>query len=126
MNPTDITFRPEKTGKQALSVKLEYVTNTAQRLFHMIPGTDIYDNEMGLDIIKESKRPANNGTRNTEYESRIIDQFNAYTDLSVRSVMALYEDNTLKVYMSVTYQDQTYKMVADSQSDELNILSTGR
>ena len=116
--PTSITFRTESSGNMAVATPLENIANTVQRLFHIIPGSDDYDPEMGLDIVGRSRTSSeNDGSRDTDYEITIMKQLQTYTNIRPLSVIATYENNTLKVGLSLEYSNRIYQLAITSEPD---------
>ena len=118
-SPTDITFRAEQGGKQAISTRLEYVVNIAQRLLHMRPGDDDYDPEMGLNIMKETNVAAEDGSRNTDFEQKALRQFQTYTDIAIQNIIAIYKDHVLRVQITFRFQGEAYAIFSTSDPDSL-------
>ena len=75
------TFRMGRVGDPIVSNGIEAVCNILQRLLFMVPGMDDYNTNMGLDITTRAKRSYIDNTRDTEYESMIVEQMNTYTDI---------------------------------------------
>lgn len=108
MPSADFTFRTEQSGKMALSGDKEHIVNVLQMLFHMVPGTDDYSPDLGLDIRSKAFQPHVEGYRDSAYESRISEQLSAYTDLTPHEVITTYTNGRLSIYLLVSYNNSDY------------------
>lgn len=115
----DFSFRVEHTGGMAVTSGGEFICNTVQRLFYMVPGMDEYNREMGLDITTRAKRPYQDGARDTEYETEIMRQFITYTDIIPTVVVALYQSKMLIITMAATYNGEEFTIRASSDPNRL-------
>lgn len=113
----DLTFRMGRTGSMVVGKRGEYVCNIVQMLFSMVPGTDEFDINRGLDIRSRNHKPYTEGTRDTEYENEILQQFTTYTDLMPLNIVAMYLRGTFLVYMEISYENQVYSL--DINADTL-------
>lgn len=93
---------------------MEYICNVAQRLFYMIPGTDDYNKNMGLDITTRAHRPYDSDMRDVEYEQMVMEQFLTYTDIIPAIVNAVYKDNVLTVTMTASYNGEDFQIIITS------------
>lgn len=118
---TDFTFRTEQSGKMALSGDKEHIVNVLQMLFHLVPGTDDYLPDLGLDIRSKAFQPHVEGHRDNSYESKISEQLSAYTDLTPMEVMATYMNNRLNVYLRVRYNNNDYTIGIGRGSDSRSV-----
>ena len=121
---SDVTFRQSRNYNNPTSSEGEYIVNVAQRLFHMIPGDDEYNPDMGLDIDAHSKKQHENGERDRVYENDIRDQFTRFTSIVPLGVVAIYMNKVLYIMMNIQFQGSTYRMEASSALD--NIVSITR
>ncbi|MCM1295172.1 MAG: hypothetical protein NC311_06495 [Muribaculaceae bacterium] len=103
----------------ALSSGAEFICNVAQRLFYMVPGTDSYNRDMGLDITTRAKRPYQDGFRDSDYEQDVLKQFLAYTDIIPSAVVAIYQDKLLIVTMLAKYNGEEFTLRASSDPNRL-------
>ena len=130
MNTTDISYRMDRIGNMIEPKRGEYVCNIAQMLFNLVPGTDEYDINRGLNIRGKLYQPMVEGTRDASYENEIIQQFTRYTDLIPSNVIAVYLNKQYHVYMDVTYRNQVYMMDITADPDTLTVMlrdnSTGK
>lgn len=119
---TDLTFRHDRTGNMVIGKRGEYVVNIVQMLFNMKPGTDEFDSDKGLYISSKYFTHYTNNTRDSEYESKIVQQFTTYTDLIPSNVIAMYIDNTLRIYMMIRYEGNIYEMDMVFKNDTLTAM----
>jgi len=115
----DISWRLEYTGMAAVTSGLEYVINVANRLFFMIPGIDDYNKDMGLDIQTRAQRAAADGSRDTEYEQMIMQQFRTYTDIIPTGVVAIYQGHLLMIHMTAVYNGEDFQLKTSSDPNRL-------
>ena len=106
----DLTYRMESSGAPALTSPAEYIMNVAQRLFNMIPGTDDFNKDMGLNISSRMRMAMENGETDPDFESRIMKQFSTYTDIVPVSVHVIYHNKTANIIMDVAYNNQRFEM----------------
>ena len=120
LSKSDLTFRmTTRTGEAIVSRNGESICNTFQRLLYMVPGTDDYEKNMGLDITTRAKKPHVNGERDTEYEAKIVEQLYAYTDIVPLNIVAIFQDQILIIYMDCMIDNQEFRLQASSDSDKL-------
>lgn len=120
LRKSDITFRMStRTGEAIVSSNGESVCNMFQRLLYMVPGTDDYNKNMGLDITTRAKKPHINGTRDTEYEALVAEQLFAYTDIVPLNVVAIFQDQILAIYMDCRIDDQEFRLQTSSDTNKL-------
>ena len=119
LGKTDITFRQSRTYANPTAATGEYVVNIAQRIFHMRKGEDEYSPGMGLDIQSRANSLAEERTRDTEYETEIVNQFNRYTDLVPTMVLCTFLKRTLIVIMEVRHQNTIYRLQVTSEPNTL-------
>lgn len=123
--PSDFSFHMDRTGKPIVTSGAEHVRAVVTRLFGMLPGTDEYNPEMGLDLIGRRTRTYVEMTRDTEYETMIKKQLTTYTDLVPIEVSAVYMNKTLIVSLTVQYFGDSYTMQLSSELDaELDTLTS--
>ena len=120
----DFTNRVESSGKVALSSNAEHIVNVIQRLLHISPGTDIYNPDMGLDVIARSRRPYTDGYRDTTYETLIGRQILEYTDIVPVNIVAVYKNQSLVLYMDVRYSDQLYRLQIGTDESDVRTMIT--
>ena len=118
----DITFRSDFSGNATLATGLHYYLGIINMLFNMVPGTDPYNPEMGLDVAKLRFTTGVQNQRNTEYESKIANQFNKYTDLNISSVIVQFIDDQWKITFTVTTNSATYNAFVGYRNDTLDVL----
>lgn len=128
INSTDITFRANEGDRTwAYASDTEHVLSTIQRLLYMTPGTDIYQPDMGLDLVGRSRRAYREGDRDTEYESKVVEQLNKYTDIVVTSIACVFQNEVLTVSMGATYNSVEFRMQITSDPTKLeNIITRGQ
>ena len=97
----------------------EHVLDTINRLFHMVPGTDEYDPNWGLNIAAQKFIPHDKNGRNSQYENDILTQLGKYTDLTAKTVTARYYKDNLVVLMDIMYKNKTYMVSISSEPDSL-------
>ena len=122
MATKDITFRSDFSGNATLATGLHYYLGIINMLFNMVPGTDPYNPEMGLDVAKLRFTAGVQNHRNTEYESNIANQFNKYTDLNISSVIVQFIDDQWKITFTVTTNSATYNAFVGYRDDTLDVL----
>lgn len=122
----DLTLRHDRGGSLILGKRAEYVVNITTMLFNTKPGTDEYDSEKGLYIDAKRYQTYTQNTRDSQYESKIVDQFTKYTDLIPISVVATYVNKSLYVNMSVKYQGEIYNMDITADNDTLTAVLQSR
>lgn len=97
---------------------LEHILNTCQRIFHKAPDRDIYSKEsgLGLDIMARSQTAYNKGIRERDYdyERKIQEQFNLYTDIILTNVMVTFSNKTLVVKLAGIWQDVEFELETTS------------
>lgn len=120
----DLTFRTGTSREWAIASKTEHVLNTIQRLLYMTPGTDIYNPDAGLDVVGRARRAYKEGDRDTEYENRVTEQINTYTDIIVNSVVCLFQNETLVIAMNATYDSVEFRLRLTSDPATLENLIT--
>lgn len=118
----DLTYRTDRTGNMVKGKRGEYVCNLAQLLFNMVPGTDEYEPDKGLDIARKRNRTYTKETRDTDYENQIVTQFTKYTDLIPVNVIAMYMNNSLHIYMSIRFEGAIYEMDLIDSNDSLTAM----
>lgn len=118
----DLTYRTDRTGNMVKGKRGEYVCNLAQLLFNMVPGTDEYEPDKGLDIARKRNRTYTKETRDTDYENQIVAQFTKYTDLIPVNVIAMYMNNSLHIYMSIRFEGAIYEMDLIDSNDSLTAM----
>lgn len=106
----DLTMRTDRGGNMVKGKRGEYVCNIAQMLFNTKPGTDEYEPEKGLYIAQKQMKPYDEKERDTDYEAKIVEQFNKYTELRPMNVMALYLKGSYFIYMTVKYEGSLYEI----------------
>lgn len=127
MAKKDATFRTDISGNPVISSNKEYYLNIATMLFNMIPGTDPYNPEMGLNISQLQFKPGTPGERDTAYENEIATQFGKYTDMLISTPIVQYvkADNAWKVTFQIVTNDATYNVLAGYEENTLSILIDG-
>ena len=118
----DITFRTDRSGNMVKGTRGEYVCNTTQMLFAMIPGSDPYEPERGLAIQQHLNQAYVDGTRDANYESEIRKQFINYTDLSPTEVLAFYTNKTLFIYIAFLLDGDIYEVDVKATHDALDTI----
>lgn len=118
----DPSFRKTRTGAPVLARNGEYVCNIAKMLFGLKPGYDEYDPERGLDIQSKLFQTYVNEQRDSDYEARIQDQFQKYTDLVPANVSAIYRGDTLVIFMTVTYHQDIYMLDIIGDKNGLEVI----
>lgn len=111
------TFRMGRVGDPIVSNGIEAVCNILQRLLFMVPGMDDYNTNMGLDITTRAKRSYIDNTRDTEYESMIVEQINAYTDIIPTNVVAIFKDNMLIISITGKLSGNEFMFQTSSDPD---------
>ena len=124
VNTDDLTFRTGANKEWSIASKSEHVLNTVQRLLYMTPGSDIYDPEVGLDVMGRSRKGYKEGDRDTEYESKIAQQINTYTDIVVSAVVCFYQNETLIITMNATYDSIEFRLRLTSDPANLENMIT--
>lgn len=119
LEKTDITFRMSRLGDPVASNSGEAVCNKFQRLLYMIPGTDDYNPNMGLDITTRAKRPYAEGARDTEYETQITEQLYTYTDIVPLSVIAIFSNKSLVILLNCQVNNQEFQVQVSSDPNAL-------
>lgn len=116
--PTDFTMRHARTGMMIQADPLEHILNTCQRIFHKAPDRDIYskENGLGLDIMARSQAAYNKGIRERDhdYERKIQEQFNLYTDIVITNVMVTFIDKTLTVRLAGKWHSTEFEFATSS------------
>lgn len=120
LTKSNITFRMSRMGDPIVSNNGENICNIFQRILYMVPGTDDYNPDMGLDIVSRSKLQYTEGTRDTDYETRIVDQLFKYTDIVPLNVIAIYQDRILRIYMDCTIDNQEFRLQSSSDLDKFS------
>lgn len=115
----DLSFRTDHNNNMIVARKGEYVCNIVKMLFNMIPGSDEYNPDRGLNIRSQASKPNESGYRDSSYESEIVRQFNAYTDLIPMNVIARFKDHKMHIYMKVRYRYNIYEVDVTNEEDEL-------
>lgn len=116
---SDFSCRIGRTGSMILTNGPEYICNIAQRMFYMVPGTDKWNKNMGLDITTRAKRPYQNGERDSDYEQEILKQFIEYTDIIPSAVVAMYQDKLLIITMLAKYNGEEFTLRVSSDPNKL-------
>lgn len=111
------TFRMGRVGDPIVSNGIEAVCNILQRLLFMVPGMDDYNTNMGLDITTRAKRSYIDNTRDTEYESMIVEQMNTYTDIIPTNVVAIFKDNMLIISITGKLSGNEFMFQTSSDPD---------
>lgn len=106
----DFTMRISQSGDTVIANRSEYICNVAVMLFNMVPGTDDYNSNMGLNIGAKKFQPYTEGSRDSAYEAEIVKQFNTYTDLVPTNVIATFTKGHFTVLMSVELNGETYNV----------------
>lgn len=115
LDTTDLTFRTDYSGNVVFSKDAEHVMNVINMLFNSIPGLDDYNNDMGLYLNKIRVRPHDGNQRDNELELDINKMITTYTDFLPLSVIVMYPNNQLKIFLQLEYLGKIY---------ELNIIET--
>lgn len=118
----DITFRPDRNNNMVVASRGEYICNIAKMLFNMIPGTDEYNPDRGLNIRSKASQPNESGSRDSSYEQEIVKQFTTYTDLIPMNVVVQYKNHKMYIYMQIRYQNVLYEIDLTDQDDELVVV----
>ena len=116
---TDVTFRTNDSGNWVMASTSEHILNTVQRLLYTHPGTDVYNPDMGLDIMGRCQKAYQDNSRDTEFENRMIDQLNKYTDIIPIAVVAQYRNKLMIIDMSITYESVQYRLQMSSDPSTL-------
>lgn len=111
------TFRMGRVGDPIVSNGIEAVCNILQRLLFMVPGMDDYNTNMGLDITTRAKRSYIDNTRDTEYESMIVEQMNTYTGIIPTNVVAIFKDNMLIISITGKLSGNEFMFQTSSDPD---------
>lgn len=111
------TFRMGRVGDPIVSNGIEAVCNILQRLLFMVPGMDDYNTNMGLDITTRAKRSYIDNTRDTEYESMIVEQMNTYTDIIPTNVVAIFKDSMLIISITGKLSGNEFMFQTSSDPD---------
>lgn len=126
----DFSFKMDRNGKSVLTSGGEHVRGVATMLFAMVPGTDEYNPEMGLDLNGRKFKMYEEFTRDIEYENEIRSQFTTYTDLVPVEIMAIYVKNSLYISLTVKYMSEVFNIQVSSDTganmDELTSLIINR
>ena len=120
----DLSFRIDRNGNMILESGIDHINHVVIRLFGMSKGMDEYNPDMGLDLRAKVFSATEKHTRDSEYESEIVKQFTAYSDLVPANVIAIYRDGTLTINMTIMYQGEYYVMdMSGSMSDPVGSFS---
>lgn len=120
----DLTFRRSTAGAWTLASPAEFVLSTVQRLLYMKPGSDIYNASMGLDAVGRSVRSYVEGSRDTEFETRMVEQLQTYTDIVPLAVVAVYHDSLMEINLTATYDTQEYRLIFSVDPNTLSNMIT--
>lgn len=118
----DLTFRIDRTNNAIISRGGEHVLNVVQMMFNTVPGEDEYNTDMGLNIGAAKHHAHPNGSRYTEYEARIENQFLTYTDLIPVQVIVLMKDGRMIIYMRLRFMDTIYEVDITEENDSLSAI----
>lgn len=122
----DVTFRKSRTGAPITAKNGEYVCNIAKMLFAMKPGYDDYDPDRGLDIQSKLFQTYVDEQRDSDYETKITEQFTKYTDLIPNQVTAVYKNKALVIFMTVTYHQDIYLLDIVGDKNGLQVILRDR
>ena len=125
MASRDATFRTDLSGNPILASNLDYYLGIVNILFNMIPGTDPYNPEMGLDIAKYRYKAGIEGERDTEYESKINEQFSKYTDLQISTPIMQFTNKSWKVTFQIITATAAYSTFVGYHENTLKVLIDG-
>lgn len=117
----DLTWRTDGGGAPILSQRAELVLNKIEMLLNLIPGKDPRDPERGLNVRSRLNKTYTEATRDTIFETEITRQVTKYTDITVSQVMVIYKDNIMFIYMSITWQGESF--LVDIRVDENTLTS---
>lgn len=106
----DLSFRIDRNGNMMLASGIEHINNVATHLFGISKGMDEYNPDMGLDLHAKLFSATEKDTRDTMYESEIVQQFTTYTDLVPANVVAIYSKRGFMINMTIMYQGEYYVM----------------
>ena len=121
-NTTDLTLRTDRVGNMITGKRGEYVCNVAQMLFNMVPGTDEYEPKRGLNVKGKLQQTYMENSRDSAYESEIMQQFTQYTDLIPVNVVVLFKDKSLYIYMADKYQEMIYQIDVTADKNSLTAM----
>lgn len=121
----DFSFRMDRTGKMIIASGAEHVRNVITMLFGMRPGSDEYDSERGLDLLGRKHRQYVEKTRDTAYESMIIKQLCAYTDLVPLNCIAIYLNDSLYISLEVQFNGDAFVTeLSSNKNADMDTLSS--
>lgn len=122
----DITMRTSQSGEGIIATRSEYICNVVNMLFNLVPGTDDYNSDMGLNIGAKKFQQYTEGMRDTGYESEIVKQLNTYTDIIPTSVIATYTNKHLTIFIVAQLNNETYNITVNTDDNFMTNVITER
>lgn len=122
MASKDATFRTDRAGNAILATKLEYYLGIVNMLFNMVPGTDPYNPDMGLNLAQYQFQAGIEGDRDSDYEVKITEQFSKYTDIRISNPIMQFASGGWKVAFQILVDGVAYTALVGYTENTLSVL----